>query len=149
MDKKTFHNSIVKKLMQDDISSLDAFEAFQNEDTELYKKIEFTHEFLDVLCFKLKQSKSTMDKDILAAYLFKIFQQTFKAYRYNLKFISSQFKSIVTYYRNHKQYSKAIQVLEFLIQHGITDNDSEGFHIQLDKMYRKRIKFEKKLRMKD
>ncbi|MFC1586429.1 hypothetical protein ACFL5V_12850, partial [Fibrobacterota bacterium] len=91
--------------------------------------------------YKIKQSKCTMDKTILAAFLLNLFKNTIKSYGYNKKFIAAQFKALITFHKNQKDYDKAIEALELLVFHGITDDDSQNFHIQLDELYRLRKKY--------
>ncbi|MBF0429905.1 MAG: hypothetical protein HQK83_01395 [Fibrobacteria bacterium] len=144
MEKQKFKEKVLKALQDDDISALRLFDKFQASDTDFYEKIEMSHEFIDLLSFKLRESKSQMNKEILAAYSFRFLKKTFKDFDYNKKFITSQFKTLVTYYKNQKDLDSAIDALEFLIMQGIADSSSNEFHIQLDDMYRLRLKRQKK-----
>ncbi len=144
MNKQNFEDNVLGPLKADNISALDVFSDFQKSDMDLYDKIEMCHEFIDTLCFKLRESKSTMDKSVLAVYCFDFFKKTIKTFDYNPKFIAAQCKSLVTYHKNQKDLSTAIEVLEFLIQNGIADDDGHGYHIQLDELYRLRLKKQQK-----
>ena len=140
MDAEELFKKNLKKLQEDDVSALNDFEQFHKSEMNIYDKIEFTHEFLDLLSFKLKQSKCPMNKDVLADYILRLFTKTIDKYEYNHKFIASQFKALVTYHKNNKNFDKAVEALELLILHGIIDDDAQRFHIQLDELYRLRKK---------
>jgi len=145
MNEEQFSKTILADLKSNDISALERFEEFLNSKVEKYQKIGRTHEFIDILTFKLKQSKSTLDKAVLAEYIFGLIKKTIKKFNYDPKFVASQVKSLITYYKTRKDYDNAVKVLEFLIKNGITDEMGQKFHIQLDEMYR----LNKKLKLKD
>jgi hypothetical protein len=145
MEEKASIKNILNKLRENDISALEDFNLFQKAEMDIYTKIELTHEILDLMSFKLKQSKCLMDKEALADYILNVFKKTINTYEYNPKFIASQFKALITFHRNNKDYDKAIGALELLVYYGITDDDSQRFHIQLDDLYRQRKKYQEKL----
>ncbi len=140
MTKEEFDADYLEALRNEDVTVFERFEEFQKSSINAYTKIEWTHEFLDLLSFKLRESRCKMDKEFLAQYILSFFRKTIKNYDYNSKFVGSQIKSLVTYYRNRRELDKAIESLEFLIQNGIVDDDGQGFHIQLDDLYRLRQK---------
>jgi hypothetical protein len=145
MDKPSFQKEILNRLKNEDVSALAKFEEFQAREMDLFDKIALTHEFIDLLSFKLRQSKCKMDKTVLSEFLFQVFKNTVKTYDYNFKFIAYQFKTLVIYHKNCKNFDKAIKILEFLIQLGISDAEGEKFHIQLDELYRLRRRRDNKL----
>lgn len=138
MDKNEFNVKIINKLKDEKIDALKFFEEFQESNIEFYQRVEWTHDFIDLLSFKIRESKSRMDKDVLSQYLFDFLKKTVPRYGYNPKFVAAQCKTLITYYKNNKDLDKAIEVLEFLIVQGITEDDTQGFHIQLDELYRLR-----------
>ena len=138
--QKSFRKNILQVLEADDPSGIDRYEAFDCKGMEFHEYVELTHEYLDLLSFKLRESKSKMDKDMLAGYIFSFIKKAIKEYDFNEKFVSSQCKTLVTYYKNQKDLDNAILVLEFLIFYGITENSGPGYHIQLDELYRLRKK---------
>jgi len=140
MTKDEFVKTLLKPLRKEDLSVFQAFEQFQASDIDQIEKIEWTHEFLDLLSFKLRESKSKMDKEYLAKFILDFFKKTIKVYDYNSKFVSSQIKSLVTFYRNRRELDNAIEALEFLIMNGITDDEGKAYHLQLDELYRLRQK---------
>lgn len=146
MEKTDFDKNILEPLRQDNIDALSAFKSFHESDFDLYTKIEWTHEFLDLLSFKLRESKCPMDKEKLSRFAFDFYRQTISVYDYNRRFIAIQCKTLVTYYKNRKEIDNAIKVLEFLIQNGITEEDSQEFHVQLDDLYRYRFKQQGKVK---
>ena len=58
--------------------------------------------------------------------------------------MATQTKALITYYQNQKNLDKAIEVCEFLILQGITDDDAKGFHVRLDELFRLKRKIEEK-----
>jgi hypothetical protein len=85
-----------------------------------------------------------MDKDYLTVFSFEFIRDTVKEYGYNPKFVAVQCKALITFYQNQKNLEKAIEVCEFLIRNGITDDDSKGFHVRLDDLYRLKRKVDEK-----
>ena len=135
---------LLNGLKEDRIEILQAFQNYQDSDASFFEKVEIAHEFLDLLTFKIKESKSKMNKEILAQFSLDFFRKTLKAYGYNPKFVGIQCKALTTYYQNQKNLDKAIEVCEFLILQGITDDESKGFHVRLDDLYRLKRKWEEK-----
>jgi hypothetical protein len=71
-------------------------------------------------------------------------RDTLPVYGYNPKFVAVQCKALITYYQNQKNLEKAIEVCEFLISNGITDDDAKGFHVRLDEFYRIKKKIDER-----
>lgn len=136
--------AMLKGLREDDIGVLDRFTAYQKSASPFFEKVEVAHEFLDLLTFKIKESKSRMNKESLAQFSLAFLRQTIRSYGYNPKFVATQAKALITYYQNQKNLDKAIEVCEFLILQGITDDDAKGFHVRLDELYRLKRKIEEK-----
>ena len=136
--KEQFLEQLLQRLQKDDIGILDDFLAYEDSDAPFFDRVEIAHEFLDLLTFKIKESKSRMDKDVLTQFSVDFLRSTLKRYGYNPKFVAIQCKALITYYQNQKNLDKAIEVCEFLIRNGITDDDSKGFHVRLDDLYRLR-----------
>jgi len=128
--------SLLARLRDDDVHVLEDFSAWQQEPLEFFGKVEGAHEFLDQLTFKIKESKSRMNKDVLTQFSLDFLRDTLPAYGYNPKFVAVQCKALITYYQNQKNLAKAIEVCEFLIENGITDDDAKGFHVRLDEFHR-------------
>ncbi len=143
-DKDLMLESLLNSLKEDDAGVLERFTAYQNSSSPFFEKVEIAHEFLDILTFKIKESKSKMNKEILVQYSLAFLRQTIKQYGYNPKFVAIQAKALITYYQNQKNLDKAIEVCEFLILQGITDDESKGFHVRLDDLYRLKRKIEEK-----
>ncbi len=133
---KNFLESLLTRLLEDDVHVLDDFAAWQNEPLEFFGKVEGAHEFLDQLTFKIKESKSRMNKDVLTQFSLDFLRRTLPEYGYNPKFVAVQCKALITYYQNQKNLAMAIEVCEFLIENGITDDDAKGFHVRLDEFHR-------------
>jgi hypothetical protein len=127
---------LLTRLREDDISVLEDFLAWQRRSTGFFEKVEGAHEFLDQLTFKIKESRSRMSKDTLTQFSLDFLRDTFSAYGYNPKFVAVQCKALITYYQNQKNLAKAIEVCEFLIENGITDDDAKGFHVRLEAFHR-------------
>jgi hypothetical protein len=142
--KNELLESMLKGLREDDISILDQFSEYQGSQAPFFDKVEVAHEFLDLLTFKIKESKSRMNKEGLAQFSLAFLRQTIRTYGYNPKFVATQAKALITYYQNQKNLDKAIEVSEFLILQGITDDDAKGFHVRLDELYRLKRKIEEK-----
>ena len=136
--KEHLLEDLLKRLQADDIVVLDDFLAYENSNAPFFDRVEIAHEFLDLLTFKIKESKSRMGKDTLTQFSLEFLKDTLKRYGYNPKFVAIQCKALITYYQNQKNLDKAIEVCEFLIRNGITDDDSKGFHVRLDDLYRLR-----------
>jgi len=130
----------LQRLREDDVTVLEDFLAYQHGDHPFFNRVEVAHEFLDLLTFKIKESRSLMNKEALARFSFEFLRDTLKGYGYNHKFVAVQCKALITYYQNQRNLDKAIEVCELLIRHGITDDESKGFHIRLDELYRLRRK---------
>lgn len=143
-EKNDLLEGMLKRLRDDDIGVLDEFSDFQKSSSPFFDKVEVAHEFLDLLTFKIKESKSRMNKETLAQFSLGFLRQTIRTYGYNPKFVATQAKALITYYQNQKNLDKAIEVCEFLILQGITDDDSKGFHVRLDELYRLKRKIEEK-----
>jgi hypothetical protein len=143
-NKEQFLESLLNGLKEDDIAVLDQFTSYQKSGAQFFEKVEVAHEFLDLLTFKIKESKSKMNKENLAQFSLVFLRQTIRQYGYNPKFIATQTKALITYYQNQKNLDKAIEVCEFLILQGITDDDAKGFHVRLDELYRLKRKIEEK-----
>lgn len=141
-------DQLLEKLLQglkdDNIAVLDQFAEYQRSGAPFFEKVEIAHEFLDLLTFKIKESKSRMNKEQLSQYSLGFLRQTIRQYGYNPKFVATQAKALITYYQNQKNLDKAIEVCEFLILQGITDDDAKGFHVRLDELYRLKRKIEEK-----
>jgi hypothetical protein len=142
--KNELLEGMLKGLREDDITILDQFSEYQASKAPFFDKVEVAHEFLDLLTFKIKESKSRMNKEGLAQYSLAFLRQTIRTYGYNPKFVATQAKALITYYQNQKNLDKAIEVSEFLILQGITDDDAKGFHVRLDELYRLKRKIEEK-----
>ena len=138
--KVKFKKEVLEPLNGDDILAIESFKGFDFSKMDFYEHIELVHEYLDILAFKLKESKSILDKEILAQYVFEFLKKTIDTYDFNSKFVGYLGKTLVTYYKNQKNLDCAVEVLEFLIFNGITENSGLEFHIQLDEFYRLRIK---------
>lgn len=130
------HQQILQELQDENPKSLELFEQILESDVDHFEKVEFSHEFMSLLSFKIKESKCEMDKFLLCEKLLGYLKSTIRTFDYNPKFVASMGKTLVTFYRNRKEIEKAIEVLEFLIFYNIPDADGEEFHIQLDSLYR-------------
>ncbi len=144
VNKEEFLERLLGELKNDNASVLREFEEFQARETVFFDKVEIAHEFLDLLTLKIKESKCTMDKSELSRFSLDFIRRTIKEYGYNPKFVATQCKALITYYQNQKELDKAIEVCEFLIRNGITDDDSKGFHVRLDELYRLKKKWDEK-----
>jgi len=133
---KTVLESLLTRLRDDDMQVLQDFRNWQSKPLEFFEKVEGAHEFLDQLTFKIKESKSRMSKDTLTQFSLDFLRSTLTVYGYNPKFVAVQCKALITYHQNQKNLAKAIEVCEFLIEHGITDDDAKGFHVRLDEFHR-------------
>jgi hypothetical protein len=142
--KEEFLEQILRRLREDDGAVLEDFQAYQKSSVPFFDRVEVAHEFLDLLTFKIKESKSRMDKEALGQFSLDFIRDTLKSYGYNPKFVAVQCKALITYYQNQKNLDKAIEVCELLIRNGITDDDSKGFHVRLDELYRLKRKVEEK-----
>ncbi len=142
--KEEILEKLLNGLKEDQIEILEDYTAYQNSEASFFEKVELAHEFLDLLTFKIKESRSKMNKEILAQFSLDFFRRSIKSYSYNPKFTGTQCKALITYYQNQKNLDKAIEVCEFLILQGITDDDSKGFHVRLDDLYRLKRKWEEK-----
>lgn len=134
----------LQALRDDQGEILAEFTAYQKGNRPFFERVEVAHEFLDLLTFKIKESKSKMDKDELTAFSLDFIRDTLKKYGYNPKFVAVQCKALITYHQNQKNLDRAIEICEFLIRNGITDDDSKGFHVRLDELYRLKKKIEEK-----
>ena len=144
VSKDDLLEGLLKGLREDSIVVLDEFTDYQKSGAQFFEKVEVAHEFLDLLTFKIKESKSKMNKEQLAQFSLAFLRQTIKTYGYNPKFVATQTKALITYYQNQKNLDKAIEVCEFLILQGITDDDAKGFHVRLDELFRLKRKIEEK-----
>ena len=142
--KKEILSRLLERLSNDDIGALDEFNEVQNSNLDYFDKVEIAHEFIDLLTFKLKESKSTMEKEKLSVFSLEFLQKTLKKYGYNPKYVAVQCKALITYYQNQKNLDKAIEVCEFLISNGITDDDAKGFHYRLDELFRLKKKIQER-----
>jgi hypothetical protein len=128
--------ALLNRLREDDAAVLEDFLAWQAGPMDFFQKVEGAHEFLDQLTFKIKESKSRMSKETLTQFSLDFLRQTLSAYGYNPKFVAVQCKALITFHQNQKNLAKAIEVCEFLIENGITDDDAKGFHARLDEFHR-------------
>ena len=133
---RDYLEGLLARLRDDDVTVLDDFLAWQRRSTTFFEKVEGAHEFLDQLTFKIKESRSRMSKDVLTQFSLDFLRDTFSAYGYNPKFVAVQCKALITYHQNQKNLAKAIEVCEFLIENGITDDDAKGFHVRLEAFHR-------------
>lgn len=143
-EKERLLERLLAGLREDNIAILDEFAEYQKSGAPFFEKVEVAHEFLDLLTFKIKESKSRMNKEQLSQFSLGFLRQTIRPYGYNPKFVATQAKALITYYQNQKNLEKAIEVCEFLILQGITDDDAKGFHVRLDELYRLKRKIEEK-----
>ena len=132
--------SLLALLAAEKIECFAMFRTCLKGNSDTIEKGHFAHDFLDLLGFKLRESRCKLDKSLLASELFDLLSFAMKKVDFNPKFIASVGKTLVTFHRNHKDLDQAIVCLEFLIFHGISDADGEEFHIQLDELYRLRRK---------
>lgn len=128
--------NLLRRLREDDITALEDFLEWQARSPDFFVKVEGAHEFLDLLTFKIKESRSRMSKETLTQFSLDFLRNTFAAYGYNPKFVAVQCKALITYHQNQKNLVKAIEVCEFLIENGITDDDAKGFHVRLEAFHR-------------
>jgi len=142
--KEAFLERLLTGLRDDRVEILEDFLAYQRSEAPFFERVELAHEFIDLLTFKIKESKSKMSKDMLTRFSLDFIRETLKRYGYNPKFVAVQCKALITYHQNQKALDKAIEVCEFLIRNGITDDDSKGFHVRLDELYRLKKKVEEK-----
>lgn len=142
--KESFLEQALQRLRADDITILNDFLTYQESPVPFFDRVEVSHEFLDLLTFKLKESRSRMGKEALAQFSLDFFRSTIKRYGYNPKFVAIQCKPLITYYQTQKNLEKAIEVCEFLIRNGISDDDSKGFHVRLDELHRLKKRVEEK-----
>lgn len=143
--KDVFLEQALRRLREDDTTILEEFLAYEQSEAPFFERVEVAHEFLDLLTFKIKERiKSRMDKEVLTQFSLSFIRETMKQYGYNPKFVAVQCKALITYHQNQKNLDKAIEVCEFLIRNGITDDDSKGFHVRLDDLYRLKRKIEEK-----
>ncbi len=142
--KEEFLESLLRRLRDDDVGVLEDFAAYQRSEAPFFDRVEVAHEFLDLLTFKIKESKSQMDKEALTRFSFDFLRETIKKFGYNPKFVAVQCKALITYFQNQKNLDQAIEVCEFLIRNGITDDDAKGYHVRLDDLYRLKKKIEEK-----
>ncbi len=143
-NKELLLERFLQALREDRSEILTEFLAYQKGPAPFFERVEIAHEFLDLLTFKIKESKSKMSKEELTAFSLDFIRETHKKYGYNPKFVAVQCKALITYHQNQKNLEKAIEVCEFLIRNGITDDDSKGFHVRLDDLYRLKKKVEEK-----
>lgn len=143
-EKDRLLEELLKGLREDEAGVLEAFNRYQESSAPFFEKVEVAHEFLDLLTFKIKESKSRMNKEQLAQFSLAFLRKTIRTYGYNPKFAATQCKALITYYQNQKNLDKAIEVCEFLILQGITDDDAKGFHVRLDELFRLKRKIEEK-----
>jgi len=143
-EKDRLLEELLKGLRDDEAGVLEAFAGYQDSSSPFFEKVEVAHEFLDLLTFKIKESKSRMNKEQLAQFSLVFLRKTIRTYGYNPKFVATQSKALITYYQNQKNLDKAIEVCEFLILQGITDDDAKGFHVRLDELFRLKRKIEEK-----
>ena len=143
MNKETFDRDVLKPLMEENISALEYFEEFQLSEINFQTKVEWNHEFLDLVSSKLRESKSSMSKEKLASYLLSFLKKTARKYDYNSSFLVQQCKRLIAYYNREQDLLSKIEALEFLVQNGIIEEGSEDFHIQLDKAYHSHQKKER------
>jgi hypothetical protein len=134
----------LQALRDDQTEILAEFIAYQKGNSPFFERVEVAHEFLDLLTFKIKESKSKMNKDELTSFSLGFIRDTLKKYGYNPKFVAVQCKALITYHQNQKNLDRAIEICEFLIRNGITDDDAKGFHVRLDELYRLKKKIEEK-----
>jgi hypothetical protein len=139
-----FLETALQRLRDDDTGVLRDFLDWQATPVEFFQKVEGAHEFLDQLTFKIKESKSRMSKDMLTQFSLDFLRDTLGAYGYNPKFVAVQCKALITYHQNQKNLPKAIEVCEFLIENGITDDDAKGFHVRLDEFHRLKKKVDER-----
>ena len=142
--KYPFLEDALRRLREDDVSVLDDFLAYQDSPAPFFERVEIAHEFLDQLTFKIKESKSRMSKEALTQFSLNFLRTTLPAYGYNPKFVAVQCKALITYYQNQKNLEKAVEVCEFLISNGITDDDAKGFHVRLEEFYRIKRKIDER-----
>ena len=87
-------DQLLEKLLQglkdDRIGVLDEFAEYQGSKAPFFEKVEIAHEFLDLLTFKIKESKSRMNKEQLSQYSLGFLRQTIRQYGYNPKFVATQ-----------------------------------------------------------
>lgn len=138
------HDDLLQRLREDDISVLEDFRLRQETSGAFFAKVEGAHEFLDQLTFKIKESKSRMSKETLTQFSLDFLRGTLRDYGYNPKFVAVQCKALITYHQNQKNLVKAIEVCEFLIENGITDDDAKGFHVRLDEFHRLKRKVDER-----
>lgn len=141
---QVFLDGLLERLRNDESQAVSEFWDYQFSQAPFFERVEVAHEFLDLLTFKIKESKSKMDKEYLTTFSFDFIRETLKTYGYNPKFVAVQCKALITYYQNQKNLEKAIEVCEFLIRNGITDDDAKGFHVRLDDLYRLKKKIDEK-----
>jgi hypothetical protein len=94
--KDAFLEQVLKRLQADDVSVLEDFLAYEKSGATFFDRVEVAHEFLDLLTFKIKESKSRMNKEVLTQFSLGFLSDTLKQYGYNPKFVAIQCKALIT-----------------------------------------------------
>jgi len=127
-------------LAKDDMRVFAKFEAMGKQSSLTSAQIEALHEFMEAAANRIRNSKSGLDREAAAYSVIGFLTEHNKRLGIHPRFLATVGSALATYFQNHKKWDPAIAACELLVSRNVTDEDGEGFHARLDRLYQLRLR---------
>lgn len=137
---KDFIAELLAGLAKDDIAVFKRFEEIGSRPDLTPSQVEDLHEFMEMAANRIRNSKSKIDRETAAYSIIHFLRDHNKRLGIHPRFLATVCSALATYFQNHKKWDPAISACELLVSRNVTDEDGEGFHARLDRLYQLRLK---------
>lgn len=137
---KDFLSELLTGLAKDDVNVFKNFEEAGRRPDLTPTQVEDLHEFMEMAANRIRNSKSKLDRETAAYSIISFLREHNKRLGIHPRFLATICSALATYFQNHKKWDPAIAACELLVSRNVTDEDGEGFHARLDRLYQLRIK---------
>ncbi|MEN9353682.1 MAG: hypothetical protein RL318_1007 [Fibrobacterota bacterium] len=137
---KDFITELLAGLAKDDIAVFKRFEEIGAKPDLTPTQVEDLHEFMEMAANRIRNSKSKIDRETAAYSVIGFLRENNRRLGIHPRFLATICSALATYFQNHKKWDPAISACELLVSRNVTDEDGEGFHARLDRLYQLRLK---------
>lgn len=127
-------------LAKDDMSVFPRFEEQGRRADLTPGQVEELHEFMEAAANRIRNSKAGLDREAAAYSVIHFLRDHNKRLGIHPRFLATVCSALATYFQNHKKWEPAIAACELLVSRNVTDEDGEGFHLRLDRLYQLRAR---------
>lgn len=143
MSKSASRNAmpeLLAGLAKDDMSVFPRFEEEGRRVDLTPGQVEELHEFMEAAANRIRNSKAGLDREAAAYSVIHFLRDHNKRLGIHPRFLATICSALATYFQNHKKWEPAIAACELLVSRNVTDEDGEGFHLRLDRLYQLRAR---------